>query len=234
MKKLVGFLLYCIIIAHSFPFANSSVIDAIERGNDAYIAGDYSLAAMMYSIAARADHPSGQMGLGHIHGQDLGVPQDLKQAYMWFHLASINGSTHYGTQVVEIGRREGKEAKNQLDKRMSRSDREAALVQANRCTESGFEYCGGLPEKVIFSARCAAAIFIGGSSRIPLPNLHGRTSNFYVDAFMTSISPYDGNWYLDEIGHRSGWQYSRMTSTDLGERIQWCVDRLAIRDDTLQ
>jgi TPR repeat protein len=71
----------------------------LQKGYDAYRAGDYATALQEWTPLAEAGDVQAQYYLGYMYDHGLGVPQDYAEAVRWFRLAADQGNVRAQTNL---------------------------------------------------------------------------------------------------------------------------------------
>ena len=102
----------------------------INKGVEAYQAGDYATALKELKPYAEQGNADAQNGLGFMHKKGNGVLQDNPTAHMWYNIASANGNEKSGDRRDEIA------------DLMTLEAIEKATAMARECMKSDYKKCG--------------------------------------------------------------------------------------------
>ena len=73
--------------------ATSLVAQDLQKGMDAYAAGDYAIAIQEWIPLAEQGNSAAQYNVGLLYEKGRGVPQDYGEAYTWYSLSAEKGVT---------------------------------------------------------------------------------------------------------------------------------------------
>ena len=97
MKKSIHFnLLVCLL---SCMFFLSTANADFEKGHIAYLQQDYTTALKELQVSAQQGHASSQFVLGSMYINGQGVPQDDREAIVWFRKAAEQGNAEAQYQL---------------------------------------------------------------------------------------------------------------------------------------
>jgi uncharacterized protein len=90
----LGHLLKQMLLVCAFIFAltEHAIADSISDAEDAFDAGDYEKAAMLFRSLADQGDAEAQINLGMMYYRGQGVPQDYLEAVTWYRLAAKQGN----------------------------------------------------------------------------------------------------------------------------------------------
>ena len=109
--------------------AGGALAGDLQKGLDAFKAGDYATALAEWTPLAEAGNPHAQYFLGLMYGTGDGVPQDYQLAYMWYNLVAAQG--------IE----EGKKARDIVASSMSSEQIAEAQEMSRRCLKQNYKNC---------------------------------------------------------------------------------------------
>lgn len=102
----------------------------LQKGFDAYQAGDYATAIQEWTPLAKAGDALAQYNLGLLYNTGRGVPKDNVMAYMWYSVSEANGSIISAALTKDI-------SQNMILKSIRK-----AQGMARDCMMSGYKKCG--------------------------------------------------------------------------------------------
>jgi TPR repeat protein len=102
----------------------------LDKGIDAFEAGDYDAALQEWRPLAEHGNAEAQAYLGDMYRHGTGVIQDVVIAHMWTNIGSANGF---------IG---GSWLRDEIEERMTNQQVAEAQALARRCMASDYQDCG--------------------------------------------------------------------------------------------
>jgi len=138
----------------------------LDKGLDAYNAGDYEAALTEWRPLANQGDASAQYNLGNMYDDSLGIPQDYPEALKWYRLAADQGHAsaqnnlgvmyEYGKGVLQSnvmahmwyniasanGANQAGKWRDEIAGKMTNADVSKAQAMASECMGSGYKNCG--------------------------------------------------------------------------------------------
>ena len=110
--------------------ATSAFAQDLNKGWDAYEAGDYATALQEFRPLAGQGNAYAQTNLGVMYDKGQGVLQDNVLAHMWYNLGAANGSKN------------GPKNRDSIAEEMTREDISKAQSMASECMSNDYKNCG--------------------------------------------------------------------------------------------